>query len=41
MFGKGVYFADICSKSAGYCAANIDNPYGYVLLCEVALGNTY
>ncbi|CAK63275.1 unnamed protein product (macronuclear) [Paramecium tetraurelia] len=41
MFGKGVYFADICSKSAGYCVANIDHPYGYVLLCEVALGNTY
>ena len=36
MFGKGVYFADLLSKSAQYS-------HGYksqlVLLCEVALGN--
>lgn len=41
MFGKGIYFADICSKSAAYCHANIENPEGFVLLCEVALGNQY
>lgn len=22
MFGKGVYFADVCSKSAAYCHCN-------------------
>lgn len=41
MFGKGLYFADVCSKSAGYCHTSIDNPIGYVLLCEVALGSSY
>jgi poly [ADP-ribose] polymerase len=38
MFGKGVYFADIASKSANYCWANRQNDVGVVLLCEVALG---
>ena len=41
MFGKGIYFADCCSKSANYCKANINNPEGLLLLCEVALGNYY
>lgn len=41
MFGKGLYFADVCSKSAGYCHASVDNSTGYVLLCEVALGSSY
>lgn len=36
MFGKGVYFADMCSKSANYCYATDE---GLLLLCEVALGN--
>jgi hypothetical protein len=39
MFGKGVYFADMSSKSANYCATSIDNPTGILLLCEVALGD--
>jgi poly [ADP-ribose] polymerase 2/3/4 len=39
MFGKGVYFADIVSKSANYCQASKANPVGCILLCEVALGN--
>lgn len=38
MFGKGIYFADIVSKSANYCFANRINPIGCLLLCEVALG---
>lgn len=38
MFGKGVYFADMSSKSANYCFTNRDNPIGILLLCEVALG---
>ena len=40
MFGKGVYFADMSSKSANYCFANRSNPYGLLLLCEVALGTS-
>ena len=39
MFGKGVYFADMVSKSANYCFTNRDNPMALMLLCEVALGN--
>jgi len=38
MFGKGVYFADMSSKSANYCYASPKNPWGLLLLCEVALG---
>ncbi|XP_067939303.1 poly [ADP-ribose] polymerase 1-like [Watersipora subatra] len=41
MFGKGIYFADMVSKSANYCYANHSNPYGLLLLCEVALGNMH
>lgn len=39
MFGKGVYFADMVSKSANYCATSSTNPTGLMLLCEVALGD--
>ena len=38
MFGKGVYFADMVTKSANYCFATPQDPYGILLLCEVALG---
>ncbi|GFS80273.1 poly polymerase 1 [Nephila pilipes] len=41
MFGKGVYFADMVSKSANYCWANKKNTTALLLLCEVALGNMY
>lgn len=41
MFGKGIYFADMVSKSANYCATSKDNSTGLMLLCEVALGDTY
>jgi len=40
MFGKGVYFADMVSKSANYCNTSRQNNIGCLLLCEVALGNT-
>lgn len=33
MFGKGVYFADVVSKSANYCYASKANPVGCVMLC--------
>ncbi|XP_042426301.1 poly [ADP-ribose] polymerase 2-like [Zingiber officinale] len=39
MFGKGVYFADLFSKSANYCYASIQSSKGVLLLCEVALGD--
>ncbi|KAH7372861.1 hypothetical protein KP509_17G025400 [Ceratopteris richardii] len=38
MFGKGVYFADMVSKSANYCYASSSSPLGVLMLCEVALG---
>ncbi|EFN84955.1 poly [ADP-ribose] polymerase [Harpegnathos saltator] len=41
MFGKGIYFADMVSKSANYCCTNSSNSTGLLLLCEVALGNIY
>lgn len=39
LFGKGAYFADMASKSAPYCCADLSNNTGIFLLCEVALGN--
>ncbi|EGN92675.1 hypothetical protein SERLA73DRAFT_190681 [Serpula lacrymans var. lacrymans S7.3] len=36
MFGKGVYFADMMSKSANYCYAHLSESVGLLLLCEVA-----
>ncbi|KAK2822747.1 hypothetical protein Q5P01_022812 [Channa striata] len=39
MFGKGIYFADMSSKSANYCFASQHNHVGLLLLCEVALGD--
>ena len=41
MFGKGVYFADMVSKSANYCHASPCNNEGLLLLCEVALGKSH
>jgi len=38
MFGKGVYFADMSSKSANYCFTTRSHPVGLLLLCEVSLG---
>uniref|UniRef100_A0A1X7UIV1 Poly [ADP-ribose] polymerase n=1 Tax=Amphimedon queenslandica TaxID=400682 RepID=A0A1X7UIV1_AMPQE len=38
MFGKGVYFADMCSKSANYCFATRSRNEGLLLLSEVSLG---
>uniref|UniRef100_A0A8C0GRM5 Poly [ADP-ribose] polymerase n=1 Tax=Chelonoidis abingdonii TaxID=106734 RepID=A0A8C0GRM5_CHEAB len=38
MFGKGIYFADMSSKSANYCFASRQRDVGLLLLCEVALG---
>lgn len=40
MFGKGVYFADMVSKSANYCFASLSAETGLLMLCEVALGKS-
>lgn len=40
MFGKGIYFADMVSKSANYCCS-YGNTNALMLLCEVALGDMY
>lgn len=39
MFGKGIYFADMVSKSANYCFTSKQNSTGLILLSEVALGD--
>lgn len=39
MFGKGIYFADMVSKSANYCCTDHTNNTGLMLLCDVALGD--
>ncbi|OVA13922.1 BRCT domain [Macleaya cordata] len=41
MFGKGIYFADLVSKSAQYCFTDKKNPVGLMLLSDVALGEVY
>ncbi|TVU39454.1 hypothetical protein EJB05_12874, partial [Eragrostis curvula] len=41
MFGKGLYFADLVSKSAQYCNVDRKNPIGLMLLSEVALGDMH
>lgn len=38
MFGKGVYLADMSSKSANYCRAHISGGTALLLLCEAELG---
>lgn len=34
-FGKGIYFADMSSKSANYCFATHSRNTGLLMLCEV------
>lgn len=41
MFGKGIYFADMVSKSANYCCTTPQNNTGLMLLSEVALGDMH
>ena len=38
MLGKGVYLADVSTKSTNYCAAYTNGNVGLLLLCEVELG---
>lgn len=39
MFGKGIYLADMSSKSANYCRAGATNGHALLLLCEAELGD--
>jgi poly [ADP-ribose] polymerase len=39
MFGKGIYLADMSSKSANYCCPYSSNGHALLLLCEAELGN--
>lgn len=39
MFGKGIYLADMSSKSAGYCASGVSGGHALLLLCEAELGD--
>jgi poly [ADP-ribose] polymerase len=39
MFGKGIYLADMSSKSANYCVPQCSNGHALLLLCEAELGN--
>ncbi|KAK3328628.1 poly-ribose polymerase-like protein [Cercophora scortea] len=39
MFGKGIYLADMSSKSANYCCASYSNNTALLLLCEAELGD--
>ena len=46
MFGRGIYFADMISKSANYCFPPLGTPCPQsddviLVLCEVALGNMH
>jgi poly [ADP-ribose] polymerase 2/3/4 len=38
MFGKGIYLADMSSKSANYCFSGQSGNTGLLLLCEAELG---
>ncbi|KAK0609522.1 poly-ribose polymerase-like protein [Bombardia bombarda] len=39
MFGKGIYLADMSSKSAGYCFSSSSGGNALLLLCEAELGD--
>lgn len=39
LFGKGIYFADMFSKSQNYCVRDSSSDLRTCLLCEVALGD--
>ncbi|OAA72364.1 poly polymerase 2 ADP-ribosyltransferase 2 [Cordyceps fumosorosea ARSEF 2679] len=39
MFGKGIYLADMSSKSANYCCPSMSRGEGLLLLCDAELGD--
>ena len=38
MFGKGIYLANMSTKSAGYCSSHSSNGTALLLLCDAELG---
>ena len=40
LYGKGIYFATMASKSAPYCCPNLSNNIGIFILAEVAVGKS-
>ena len=40
-FGKGIYMADMISKSMNYCYSSCSDNVFCVLICESALGTPY
>ncbi|KAJ9438165.1 Poly polymerase [Diplonema papillatum] len=41
MFGKGVYFADMATKSGNYCRASSQSDVGFMSINQVALGDMH
>jgi hypothetical protein len=41
MFGKGIYFTEVASKAAMFCNASVAEPFGFLILARVALGNEF
>lgn len=39
VLGRGIYFADVVTKSFNYCNVDCTNNIGFIALCEVALGD--
>ena len=39
VLGRGIYFADVMTKSVNYCRMEETDNIGFVALCEVALGD--
>jgi poly [ADP-ribose] polymerase len=40
-FGKAIYCTDVVSKAAKHCGIDQSGKVGYLLLCDVAVGNEY
>lgn len=40
MFGKGIYLADMATKSAQYCHPEQSNNTGILILCKSAVGKS-
>ena len=38
LLGRGIYFADMMSKSSHYCFTTRENNIGLILLCDICLG---
>lgn len=41
LFGKAIHATDVASKAAKQCAHDYHNKFGFLLLCDVAVGREY